>query len=172
MLYMIGGPSSVGKSALAKALSKKTGISIMSSDALTDALAVAGYSTVYGPEKAKWFFPFLVAFINRNIAIFDDYIVEGDAFFPKQIEQLQTDYSLKAVFLINTAPDWEVITQHRHSDRWMDNYSKTKLSEFPERIQTASISINKDCQEYKIPCIDIAQGFKSAQKDALAQLLN
>lgn len=172
MLYMIGGPSSVGKSALAKALSKKTGISIMSTDALTDALAVAGYSTIYGPEKAEWFFAFLEAFITRNSEIFNDYIIEGDAFFPKQIKQLRNKHPLKAIFLINTAPDWNAITKHRHTDRWMDNYSKAKLSEFPERIQTASISINKDCQKYKIPCIDIAQGFESAQKDALAQLLN
>lgn len=107
MIYLVGGAPRAGKSLLGQRVAARLGIGWVSTDLLVDLLRVHDKSIKAewdaAPEailaNANWFWPYLERFVWGVASQAEDYLVEGVAFLPAQVERLAGQYAVRAVFI-------------------------------------------------------------------------
>lgn len=163
MIYLIGGASRTGKSELAKKILEKNNISWIPLDiirnAITDLLpkhdvTKGDNSWLTLPER---FYPVLEKIIeginNEKLS----FVLEGDCFFPEQIDQLvKKSFTVRACFLGSSTIDAKLL-RSMNSNNWHQSKSDTELEELSTIIKKASELFKQKCLENNLRYIDVGQ---------------
>lgn len=155
MIYLIGGAPRVGKSKLADAITRKLGISNVSTDVLNHALHNAvptlqirtdGWETI--PDK---FFPFLKEFVRLTEYEGREYIIEGDAFFPRHVTELAKEFRVKAIFVGTAKNSLAEIMKHSTEKSWIHGLPAKNQEELPSWIVSKSKMFEIESAVHNIP---------------------
>ena len=159
MLYMIGGPPRMGKSTLAQKLLAEQSLPYVSTDALTVMLKPLGEPSFYSPEKSARLFPLLELFIMRMLKSSPNYVIEGDAFSPHHVSELQNKYDVKAVFLTMSKVSTDAVIRFAQFDNWASEDTPKQLEDLAARIVAASEVIKEECEHFSIPHFDLSSDY-------------
>ena len=162
----------MGKSSLAQLMLKDHAIPYVSTDGLTVMLKPVGQPSFYSPRKSDKFFPYLELFISRIVKTAPDYIIEGDAFSPKHVKDLQNKYDIKCVFLTMSSVDPRTVVSNAKYDKWTDEATAEQLDDLCSRIVKASKELNSMCVKENIPCIDLAYDYDKQFREAYSKLVD
>jgi hypothetical protein len=166
MLYLIGGPPRMGKSALAQKLLEDDGISGVSTDGLTVMLKAQGVPVFYSPLKADRFYPYLKKFIGRIMETEADYVIEGDAFMPRHVAEIAAHHPVQCVFLGMSEITPRSIIEYQHYDTWANQDTPAQLENLVARIISTSRTIKAQCRKHNLPYVDLSgdydKGFTQA----------
>ena len=173
MLYLIGGPTRVGKTTLAERARHQVGASLVPTDALVWMLQVGapGLGVRHGsPDKAVSLQPFLGPFVEAaTVYGARDLILEGDALTPGGCpELLSLGVGGRAVFLGNRAvrPADLVIGGGYAAD-----LQESELDELARAVRTASREIQKQCAEAGLAYFDTGSDREDVLRAALHALM-
>ncbi len=174
MIYLIGGPPRVGKSTLAQKFTKEKNIPFISTDMLLwmliDTIPELNLWKPY-TEVPKKFFPFLKNFVKHTVATVPDYVIEGDAFYPEQVAELQKEFQVRACFLGTSHISLETIKKHVGHNDWLDEISEQEKTDLPGWIMEVSGTIQAECKKFSLPYFDTASNFEEAINRAFQSLL-
>lgn len=170
MLYLIGGPSPVGKSTLASGLHEATGASLVATDAIVWMLQVAApeLGVRHGSESkaedaARFVGPFVEA---ATVYGTRDLILEGDAIGPATAaELLNTWEDSRAVFLgAEGFSEADVLA----GGGYVSTLEPDTVAALLEHIRRRSRLERLACEAIGIPYVDVSRDRRDAIAKALA----
>lgn len=196
MIYLIGGSSRSGKTILSKKLSQELGIPWISVDSLNSVikpylsaklpfdqmwidqnndLLFERYSTddliQAGATEARALWSGVKAFIQHNILISQDYIIEGEQLLPELVSELKDTNSWRSIFLVRldekkTLSD---IKQKHNEHDWLILHSKKEetLIKAAHMICVSGGSLKKEADKYGFPTIVIDDNFFEQINEAI-----
>ncbi|MFH1253024.1 MAG: hypothetical protein V1664_01685 [Candidatus Uhrbacteria bacterium] len=161
MIYIIGGTPRAGKSTLAKKLVERQAVPFLSTDFIlhmvNDTLPETKLTKPYAEIPLK-FFPYIKNLIKHIKNSIKDYTIEGDAFLPAQIFELQKDYDLKVCFLGFSKITLPEIKDYVGENNWLNDLSDFDINNLPQWIIEKSQTLKQDCEKYNIKYFDMADG--------------
>ena len=180
MLYIIGGASRVGKSTLAQILLERDKVAYVDIDWIVSMLMHASpqlnikYATEFSNsafiEKANNFFPYLYQFIKYNQPVVDKYTIEGDSILPKQVHQLQKEFSIKACFLGVSTLKPETLYEYKSKNNWIKVLTPEQIIALCNWSVSVSNYLQNECELYKIPYFDLSHDYHNALEKAYSSL--
>jgi hypothetical protein len=135
-------------------------------------LKPVGQPSFYSPKKSERFYPYLDLFIGRIAKTAPDYVIEGDAFSPQHVKELQSKYEIKCVFLVMKNISPENILKNEKYDRWTDYDTPEELENLCSRIMKASAELISYCKETSIPYFDLSENYKEQFTKASNELIS
>lgn len=203
MIYLIGGAPRLGKSTIARELSFRTGMPWLSTDVLrsvlfeftdpkkrlklfpyggvtdNDKVFVAPIKEIVKQQRqeALSMRPALASFIEHQVDVREDSILEGVHLWPGHVANLLRDNGLRknirVVFV--TANDSRVVLDglkdnSSHYD-WLRGARIKTLQAVAEFVVEFSREMSKDIARYKLPEIQRTLNFNKDIKHAVAHLL-
>lgn len=161
MIYLIGGTPRAGKSTLAKKLLERKSISYVPTDVLlhmvnetqSELSLTKPYSEI--PEK---FLPYLTNLIKHLQSTVRDFTIEGDAFWPEQVIELQRQFEIRVCFLGFSQITLEQIKKYVGENDWINQTSEDEQSKLPQWIMETSERLKKECTKHVLSYVDMAEG--------------
>ena len=172
----------MGKSVLAKKIMTEHHVPFVSTDALFWMLKKAapevrmheddGYA-----KKSERFYPFLREFILTTHYATGDYLIEGDAIHPKEVNQLASEEALKgidlrSVFLGFSQMSADHLLEHIGHNKWVADKTRLQLEELAEAVVSLSRHFEEECQRYNLKYVDLAGNFSGNLERAQSYLLS
>lgn len=161
MIYLIGGAPRTGKSTLAKLLVKRDAIPFLSTDVIlhmvSDTLPELRLTKPYAdiPEK---FGPFVANLVKHVQSSHADYAIEGDLLTPKYVSELQKIHDIRSCFLGFSTVTLSGIQEHVGENDWLADLSDADRQSLPGQIMERSRSLQRECEQYGIRYVDMADG--------------
>ena len=175
MIYLIGGPPRVGKSRLARKITREKGISSVSTDVLNNSLDEAfpqlGIRDGSHSEIANRFFPFLEQFVRFTNYQLPFYTVEGDTLYPHIIHQLQEKHEVRACCLGNRNTTRELLLAHTGENDWVSYQAEEEQLKLAEWVSELSGEMEQACHKYRIPYFEMNEGFEGKIQAAFDYLI-
>jgi 2-phosphoglycerate kinase len=154
MIYLIGGAPRVGKTTLAKMIMVRKQIPFLCTDLVRDAINEAfpnlNITSSEWKERAKNFEPVFKSLIKNSKASFTDFVVEGDIFFPAQVDGLK-DKDVKCCYL--------GIGQNGEQ------------KDIPEWVISRSEELKEECSKYAIAYFDVSKDREAQLERAYSELI-
>jgi hypothetical protein len=179
VLYCLGGPPRCGKSLLARAIGRETGLAVVSTDLLRGVLlpllpALKDAMDAHDFEReADVFFPHL----RQTALVLDlqlpDALIEGVGFLPRHAAALREELpGVRACFLGRSAMPAAALSAGPTDHRLYDRLSAEQRADLAARIVAWSAAIERECAALALPFVDLARsGFEAGLRAARAQLL-
>ena len=171
MLYLIGGPSRVGKSTVASRLSEASGASLLTTDAIVWMLQVAApqlgvrHGSATKPDDAR---PYLIPFVEAaTVDGTRDLILEGDALGPPVVAEFLQRWDGRAVFLGGATFDEADV---RAGGGYVSTLSEDGIMALASFIRRRSFVEQIECETLGLPYIDVGEDRGKALADALTVL--
>jgi len=180
MIYLIGGAPRVGKSVLCQQFAAKYHAGWISTDLLVDQLRVMSVEGVKStwdatPEAirryAEWFFPCLERFMWGASSMADDYVIEGVDFLPAHVKQLETRFSIRAVFLGLSSMTLAQFDQFPGRTHGYSRLPEEMRQQFAQDVPLWSAFIQQECVRIGCRYIDKAGDFAQRLLEAEAVLM-
>jgi hypothetical protein len=180
MIYLIGGAPRVGKSVLCQQFAAKHRAGWISTDQLVDQLRVMSVEGVKStwdatPEAirryADWFFPCFERFEWGASSMTDDYVIEGVDFLPAHVKQLETRFSIRAVFLGLSSMTLEQFDQFPGRSRGYSSLPEDFRRQIVNDVPLWSAFIQQECERVGCRYIDMAGDFAQRLLEAEAVLM-
>ena len=174
MIYLIGGAPRTGKSTLANLLVKRDAIPFLSTDVILHMVSETqpelGLTKPYAdiPEK---FAPYVVNLVKHVQSSHADYAIEGDLLTPRQIAELQKTYDIRACFLGFSAITLKEIQDHVGENDWLGDLSDADRESLPGQIVERSRELRRECEQYGIRYVDMADGSHGKNLEAAYEWL-
>ena len=175
MMYLIGGAPRTGKSLLAKKILERKKITNVSTDILVHMLKKTAPELGVKDEsdlrlKSDKFYPFLFNFIKVAKYYSSGYVIEGDAFMPKDVIELSKEYQIRACFLGYSKLSLETVLKHVGDNNWLSDLSEGEKSGLPDWIIRNSQMISEQCKTHGIAYFDLSKDFESEHERAYEYL--
>lgn len=182
MLYTVGGPPRVGKSALDQRVMARHGVPWLSSDILKTVLRMVareideldrGHSD---PDLvAERMYPYLERAADVALDQSERFLIEGAEWFPRHIAPLGAaleEAAVQACFLGHATYSQEDLANYQGLKRWHDWALEEERQGLPEWIRRWSEGLRAECTEIGHPYIDVGEmGFHEAMAAAERLLL-
>ena len=143
MIYLIGGTPRVGKSTLASIIKERKKISVLSTDVLRNFLDFSptkvGIKDIKNVDKkSEEFFPYFLQFLKIIQNKYDDYVIEGDLFTPKQLVLIKEQINFKCCFLGTSNITLEDLKQIKNEHDWVSKFPQERQDKFPDEFMKRS----------------------------------
>lgn len=182
MLYLVGGTSRGGKSTIAKSILNQAKIPYLSTDwimmGFTNGLPEFGiHDELFPDEIGRRMWKFVRAMCENIIWIGKDYVIEGEAILPEQVEELILKYpdKVKGCFVGYTEVD---VNQKMHeikafaeSSDWLSNKPDEYIINHINNMIDFSWKTKKQCEIYNLKYFDTSNNFKSTIDKAIDYLI-
>lgn len=171
MLYIISGASRSGKSIAAKILTEENKTSYLPLDsivmAFTNGVPEFGiHDKLWPHEIAEKIWPFLKAFCENIIWNNIDYLIEGEAFLPQLLSELQQQYSntIKSCFIGYSFQSVEekvnLVKKYPQPDNdWLNLEPDSFIYDHINNMIQYSNKIKTDCEKYNLAYFDTSAHF-------------
>jgi hypothetical protein len=168
-MYLIGGCMRAGKSTLARMLCARASVAWASTDAIRDVVIVVNpelrYLALAEPDvvvqQAEDFYPVLDAFARVMHNVAGKYAIEGVAFLPRHADQLRSHLPVRACFLGWSHVDIDSLEAAGHRNDWLSYMDQEFRAGLPRRLVELSRLVERECQEFDLPYVDMAGDFES-----------
>ena len=174
MIYLIGGAPRTGKTTLAKMIAKRKDIPYISTDLIRDAIDEAYPELKIKAEKwEKWserFYPMLLSLIKHSQEVYPDTVIEGDIFFPDQVNNIAQRYKLKCVYLGVSNIDLETLIGQNIHDDWISELEPSEQSKLPDWIMSISKRFKIESEKFSIPYFDVSKNRPESLEKAYSSL--
>jgi cytidylate kinase len=171
VLYLIGGPSRVGKSTLAQRLHEAVGASLVTTDAIVWMLQVAApqLGVSHGtPTKPIDTLPYVLPFVEAATVYGSrDLILEGDAIGPSTVTELLSRWRGRAVIL---GASGMTATECRARGGYVSELADDEVDELVRHIRERSAVERAACAELEIRHVDV-DDLAVAARDAWSALV-
>jgi hypothetical protein len=147
----------MGKSLLAQRLLEEKGWPILSTDVLTRMLELNEQTSYYSQEKADQFYNYFDKSLDSFTQLYENYVIEGDAFYPQHLHKLSQKHQFKSLFLINTAVTADHLMMNVGRNNWLHSETPEAVKILPARIKDASMRISQECDQLGIKCFDLTK---------------
>ena len=117
------------------------------------------------------FYPFLKALIKYTQYAVKDYVIEGDAFFPRQVNELNKEFKIRTCFLGFSHVTLRDIQEDIGHNNWIDDLAEKELHTLPDRIIEASSMLKSECEKYDLRYIDLTGNYLTNLEKAYRYLL-
>ena len=185
--FLVGGPTRVGKSTVARSLAARLNIGWASVDALRDVLEPAGVrfgsnATVEGARaQAEAFFPYARRFAWSSGAFHGSYCLEGVYLLPAQGAALAEEgLPLRACFLGDEAMSGERLREcalglrpvgpGRQGHLWIEELGEAGRERLAAQICELSVFIRCEAERYGFPYVEMGGGFREGVEHAVDAL--
>ena len=181
MLYLLGGAPRCGKPLLAREINRERGLALVSTDLLRGVLAPllpelkAAMDGRDFAREADIFYPHL----RQTALVLDlqlpEALIEGIGFLPRHFVALrdQTPIGVRACFLGRSSATTEALFGHATDHRIYERLSGDARDRLAERIVAWSAAIERECAEFALPFVDLAQtGFEDGLRQAQELLIS
>lgn len=178
MIYLIGGPSRVGKSILAQRFIEHRPIPSFSCDFTYDMEQVRqlpGFRNAGIIEKANAYYPVLKELISSISYRSEHCIIEGEVILPRHIIELSKEYDIRACFIGLSDTSIEDIVEYGGFFNWpqykIENNLEQEIQGLAERTTARSKIIEDECNKYSQHYFNLSGNYEEAQAAALGYLL-
>lgn len=159
-IYLIGGLPRCGKSSLSEYILIKDHMTHTSLDILQSLLHAVdpalGIDVDMGHEqKVEKFTPILHMLIKTLFYYNASSVVEGDAIVPLEAAVLREKYSIQSLFLGDSSLTPELLRKRTGKNDWITEKSEAELQELTDWIVTKSLWLEKECQIYGFPYVEL-----------------
>lgn len=185
--FLVGGPTRVGKSTVARSLAARLSIGWVSVDVLRDLLKPAGVrfksnETVEGAcAQAEAFFPYARQFAWSSGAFHGSYCLEGVYLLPAQGAALvEEGLLLRACFLGNETMSGDKLREYargfrpagpgRRGHLWIEALGEAGREHLAARICELSVFIRCEAEQYGFPYVEMGGGFWEGVEHAVDAL--
>lgn len=163
MLYFVGGIPRAGKSQFAHHINLAKGVSVLSTDLLTD-FAVAldpssnmQFGTAVGVREEVFIGPFRG--VLKNLARIDrNNLLEGDLITPRVIASVRDEVPFKAVFLGLSDATLENVLKYERDNVWVGKMTPEDQQVVMGHIKAGDQQLQRDCEEFDFPYVDMTDG--------------
>lgn len=174
MIYILSGASRSGKTTVAKAFLKSTGIPYMSVDVImmgfTNGLPEYGiHDKLWPNEIAEKMWPFLLAMCESMLWAQDDFVLEGEAFLPELVRKLIDKHpaKIKAAFMgyAEAIPAEKVRDVKRFSsgdNDWLVNEPDDYIESHIKNMVGYSEMIREECAKHNVAYFDTSTEFEGS----------
>lgn len=183
VLYVVGGPPRVGKSALGRSIMASRRIPWLSTDILKTVLRIVvrdideldrGHAD---PDLvAERMYPHLERAADVALDQSERFLIEGAEWFPRHVAPLSAaleEASVRACFLGNATYSHEDLAAYQGVNRWHDRVDEKERQGMPEWIRRWSDRLRAECAEIGQPYIDVGEmGFDEAVTSAERSLFS
>jgi hypothetical protein len=179
MIYLVGGAPRAGKSMLGQRIASQLKVGWVSTDLLLELLRVkneAGVKVAWNADpaaitaNAEWFFPYLERFIWGVSALADNYLIEGVDFLPAQVEQLSTQYPIRAVFLGCSRMTLESLDQFPGRSPGYGRLPEALRRQIVQDVPLWSAFVRREAERCGSPYVDMVSDFPQRLHEAEAVL--
>jgi len=172
MLYLLGGAPRTGKSIIARKFVAEKQIPFFSIDALTTILeeSLPNLGIKHGQpfiSKAENLWPALKSLLVHLIEEEPDYLIEGDAFLPKHIPELEKKYKneVKVCFtgFTKISPQdklREIRKFSGYKDDWTKGRSDERMLKAIKSMIEFSQYLKKESKKFNIKYFEISDNFQ------------
>lgn len=175
MIYLIGGTPRVGKSTLAALILERDKISNISTDVLRNVL---DYSSLqvgikdFEPQKqSEAFFPYFLPLLKILQNKYQNYVVEGDLFYPEQIVEIKERINLKCCFLGSSNITLEDLKQIDSKLDWVSKLPPEKQADLPREFIERSKMFETEAPKHGFSYFDISPNRQAALESAYNELM-
>ena len=186
-LFLVGGPTRVGKSTVARSLAARLSIGWASVDVLRDLLEPAGVrfgsdATIEGARaQAEAFFPYARRFAWSSGAFHGSYCLEGVYLLPAQGAALAEEgLTLRACFLGDEAMSGDRLHEYgrgfrpagpeRRGHLWIEELGEAGRERLAAQICELSVFIRGEAERYGFPYVEMGGGFREGVEHAVDAL--
>ncbi len=173
VLYIVGGPPRVGKSALGRRIMERRRIPWLSTDIVKTVLRTVvreideldrGHAD---PDLvAERMYPFLERTAEVALDQCETFLIEGAEWFPRHVAALDAtlqDISLRACFLGNVTYSHADLAAYHGVNRWHDWVLEEERHGMPAWIRSWSDRLRVECEDSGEPYVDVGDlGFHEA----------
>ena len=173
VLYIVGGPPRVGKSALGRRVMEDRGVPWLSTDIVRTVVRSAdrqideldrGHAD---PDLvAERMYPYLERAVDVALGQCETFLIEGVEWFPRHVAALGDrfeDVSLRACFLGHLSYSLDDLASYQGMNRWHDDVLEDERQGLPRWIRHWSDRLRAECAEVGERYIDIGElGFDRA----------
>ncbi len=177
VLYIVGGPPRVGKSALGRRIMERRRIPWLSTDIVKTVLRTVvreideldrGHAD---PDLvAERMYPFLERTADVALDQCETFLIEGAEWFPRHVAALDATLqgiSLHACFLGNVTYSHADLAAYHGVNRWHDWVLEEERQGMPAWIRSWSDRLRVECEESGEPYVDVGDlGFHEAMAAA------
>jgi hypothetical protein len=177
VLYIVGGPPRVGKSALGRRIMERRRIPWLSTDIVKTVLRTVvreideldrGHAD---PDLlAERMYPFLERTADVALDQCEAFLIEGAEWFPRHVAALNAtlqDISLRACFLGNVTYSHADLAAYHGVNRWHDWVLEEERDGMPAWIRSWSDRLRVECEASGEPYFDVGDlGFHEAMAAA------
>ncbi|MGH9125599.1 MAG: hypothetical protein ACRDZ8_12860 [Acidimicrobiales bacterium] len=182
VLYIVGGPPRVGKSALGQRIMTRRGVPWLSTDILSTVLGTVVREIneldcgLNDPVPfAEMMYPFLERAANAALAQSATFLVEGVQWLPRHVTRLTValdGVSVRACFLGHATYSSDDLASYRGVNRWHDAASAEEREGIPRWIRRWSEDLRAECDGLGQPYLDLGEmGFHGVMAAAEAVLM-
>ena len=183
MFYIIAGAPRSGKSIISRRIVRERQIPYFPTDALITVCSEGApeYDIHHDQpfiSKAEKLWKFSKPLFG-HLASEIDYVLEGDAILPKQVNEfiIENPAKLKACFLGYDKIDPEekltlVRKFNHHPGEWTDEYSDQHMLKLLGRTIEFSAYLRKECEIYKLAYFAVSADFEKAHDEIFNYLFN
>jgi hypothetical protein len=183
MLYLLGGPSRAGKSALARRLLREAGIPYFSLDVLMMGVARGWPAVGVDPdtpaeERAALLWPVIRAIavdLLEEEAVHPTYLLEGDVLLPRTVAELVSVYpdQVSTCFVGYARGDpVERLRLVRSVDpTWYDYSPDSEVVRFLDEQVTFSAYLEEECARHGLPYVDVSAWGSEGLDEAFRHLV-
>lgn len=186
-LYVIGGPARVGKSTVARALSRLLQIGWVSADVLSSAISMSGveFPSRWSVEDARAqgenFLPYFRAFAIASESFHGSYCIEGISILPAHVAAISKEgLRVRACFLGDESMTAERILTYargfwpdgpgRKMHLWVNELGKAGLDEYAQNIRAVSGFFREEADLHGFPYVDMGDDFDKGMARALGEM--
>jgi hypothetical protein len=180
LIYLIGGAPPVGKTLLAERGARSLGASRISTDVLWVVIEV-GVPDVghidWGKvdaiaAHAERFFPYLERFVWSVTSLGAPYIIEGVDFLPAQAARLAQRFTIRAVFLGDSAMTPARLQAHLGRQPWLAETPPDRFRELAGHVVDHTKLVRRECARLGLSFVDMAGDFDRRSQEAAALLVS
>jgi hypothetical protein len=183
MLYILGGASRSGKSIIGRRFVSELNIPFFCLDFLITSLhSVPSLGITHGQpsiEKAEKLWPLSKSMFGHLISEEPNYLIEGDAILPKQVNELSDTYGsqIKCCFVgyseISVEQKLQEIRKFGGSkDDWTQKYNDEQMKKYIFDMIDYSRYLKAECRAYNLKYIDLSNNFESELENIFNFLSN
>lgn len=179
MIYLVGGAPRAGKSILGQQVAARLRMGWVSTDVLVDFLRVQD-GTIQAewnatPEAiqatAEWFLPYLERFVWGITSQADNYLIEGVAFLPAQVQHLSAKHQIRTVFLGCSQMTLAHFDQFPGRSRGYGALPEELRRQIASDVPLWSEVIRQEAELFGLPYIDTAHDFFKQLSEAESLLM-
>ncbi len=173
VLYIVGGPPRVGKSALGARVMSRRAVPWLATDILKTVLrSVVGEIDELDRGRsdpdlvAERMYPYLRRAADVALDQSERFLIEGAEWFPRHVNPLRAaleEASVRACFLGHATYSHEDLVAYQGVNRWHDWADPAERQGMPEWIRRWSQRLRAECADTGHPYIDVGEmGFHEA----------